>query len=282
MCEIVVTGGAGRLGQWVIRELLAHDYSVLAVDRQATRSMPCQLLQADLTDANAVHNALAGARAVIHLGAVPGPNEEAAAATYENNVLSTYHVLESAAAHGLKKVVFASSVFALGWHQDPEVYWPQYVPVDEDHPLTPFESYGLSKQIGEQICATVSRRSGMPTISLRIMNVIQEGGYDVLPWTRPTKESGVRFVLWPYVDVRDAAVACRLALEANTTGHEALFIAAEDIRFDVETEILLREFAPQVEIRAPLEDRASIISIQKAQRLIGYQPGHSWQTGCHT
>ena len=278
MCEIVVTGGAGRLGQWVIRELLAHNYSVLSVDRQTARSMPCQFLQADLTDANAVHNALAGARAVIHLGAVPGPNEEAAEATYENNVLSTYHVLESAAAHGLKKVVFASSVFALGWHQDPEVYWPQYVPVDEDHPLTPFESYGLSKQIGEQICATVSRRSGMPTISLRIMNVIQEGGYDVLPWTMPTKESGVRFVLWPYVDVRDAAVACRLALEADTTGHEAFFIAAEDIRFDVETEILLREFAPQVEIRAPLENRASIISIQKAQRLIGYQPKYSWQT----
>ena len=105
MCEIVVTGGAGRLGQWVIRELLAHDYSVLAVDRQATRSMPCQLLQADLTDASAVHNALAGARAVIHLGAVPGPSVETAATTYENNVLSTYHVLESAAAHGLKKVV---------------------------------------------------------------------------------------------------------------------------------------------------------------------------------
>ncbi len=282
MGEIVVTGGAGRLGQWVIRELLAHGYTVLSVDRQPPDSTPCRFLQVELTDANALHNALAGARAVIHLGAVPGPNEEAAAATYENNVLSTYHVLESAAAHGLKKVVFASSVFALGWHQEPEGYWPQYVPVDEDHPLTPFEAYGLSKQIGEQICATVSRRSGMPTISLRIMNVIQEGGYDVLPWTTPTKESGVRFVLWPYVDVRDAAVACRLALEANTTGHEALFIAAEDIRFDVETEILLREFAPQVEIRAPLEDRASIISIQKAQRLIGYQPGHSWQTGCHT
>ncbi len=282
MCEIVVTGGAGRLGQWVIRELLAHDYSVLSVDRQTTRSMPCQLLQADLTDASAVHNALAGARAVIHLGAVPGPSVETAATTYENNVLSTYHVLESAAAHGLKKVVFASSVFALGWHQDSEVYWPQYVPVEEDHPLTPFEAYGLSKQIGEQICATVSRRSGMPTISLRIMNVIQEDGYGALPWTTPTKEAGVKFVLWPYVDVRDAARACRLALEAETTGHEALFIAAEDIRFDVETEILLREFAPQVEIRAPLEDKASIISIQKARRLIGYQPGHSWQTRCHT
>ena len=269
------------MGQWVIRELLAHDYSVLSVDRQTTRSMPCQLLQADLTDANAVHNALAGARAVIHLGAVPGPNVEAAAVTYENNVLSTYHVMESAAAHGLKKVVFASSVFTLGWHQDPEVYWPQYVPVDEDHPLTPFEAYGLSKQIGEQICATVSRRSGIPTVSLRIMNVIQEDGYGALPWTTPTKESGVRFVLWPYVDVRDAARACRLALEAETTGHEALFIAAEDIRFDVETEILLREFAPQVEIRAPLEDKASIISIQKARRLIGYHPKNSWQTRCH-
>ena len=118
MGEIVVTGGAGRLGQWVIRELLAHGYTVLSVDRQPPDSTPCRFLQVELTDANAVHNALAGARAVIHLGAVPGPNAEAAGATYENNVLSTYHVVESAAAHGLKKVVFASSVFALGWHQD--------------------------------------------------------------------------------------------------------------------------------------------------------------------
>ena len=282
MCEIIVTGGAGRLGQRVIRELLAHDYTVLSVDRQPPDSTPCRFLQADLTKANSVHDALRGARAVIHLGAVPGPTAEAAATIYENNVISTYHVLESAAAHGLKKVVFASSVFALGWHPDPEVYWPQYVPVDEDHPLTPFEAYGLSKQIGEHICATVSRRSGMPTVSLRIMNVIQEDGYGVLPWTTPTKQCGERFVFWPYVDVRDAATACRLALEAETTEHEALFIAAEDIRFDATTEVLLREFAPQVEIRTPLQGKASVVSIQKAQRLIGYQPKNSWQTRSKT
>ena len=157
------------------------------------------------------------------------------------------------------------------------MYWPKYVPVDEDHPLTPYEAYGLSKVIGEDICGAVSRRTGMATVSLRIMNVIQEDGYFAFPWPHPTKEQGVRFVLWPYVDVRDAATSCRQALEARTTGHEPLFIAAEDIRFDASTEALLREFAPQVEIRKALSGSASVISIDRARELIGYQPAYSWR-----
>jgi nucleoside-diphosphate-sugar epimerase len=174
--------------------------------------------------------------------------------------------------------VHASSAFALGWHEDPQRYWPQYAPVDEAHPLTPFEAYGLSKQIGEEICAAESRRTGLATVSLRIMNVIQADGYYALPWPMPTAEQAVRFVMWPYVDVRDAAAACRLALAAPTAGHEAILIAAADIRFDAPTEKLLQTLAPQVEIRRPLPDRTSVISLEKAARILGYKPQYSWQS----
>ena len=278
MKRIVVTGGAGRLGRLVVAQLIERGYDVLAVDRVPARDLPCRTLVMELTDAAAVYDVLSGADAAIHLGAVPGPTSQPASTTFQNNVLSTFHIAEAAAALNLKKLVFASSVFTLGWVEDAHRYWPRYVPVDEEHPLTPFEAYGLSKVVGEEICAAASRRKGMPIVSLRIMNVIWPDGYSSWPAIPPTPDNPVRFVMWPYVDGRDAARSCWLALEAHTTGHEAIFIAAADIRFDRPTHELLAAVAPpSLEIRGKLNSRASVISCDKARRLIGYEPQHSWQ-----
>lgn len=277
MKKVVVTGAAGRLGRKVVSDLISRGYSVFGVDKDRPEKMQCRFLPADLTDPAVAVDVLTGADAVIHLAAVPGPVSEPSSVTFRNNVMATWNITEAAAAIGLQKIVFASSVFTLGWHESPTAYLPQYVPVDEEHPLTPFESYGLSKVLGEEIIATASRRSGIPAVSLRIMNVIQEDGYFAFPWPTPTGLLATRFVMWPYVDVRDAAVACRLALEADITGHEACFIAAEDTRFDAPTESLLREFAPKVEIRQPLRDSASVISIEKARRLLGFRPQYAWR-----
>jgi nucleoside-diphosphate-sugar epimerase len=277
MKRIVVTGAAGRLGRKVVAELLGRDYEVLATDLERPDALPCRFLQADLTDAAAVLDVLTGADAVVHLGAVPGPLSQPPSVTFRNNVLSTWNVAETAAALRLKRIVSASSVFALGWHESPAAYWPESVPVAESHPTAPFEAYGLSKVVGEEIVAAVSRRCGIPAVSLRLMNIIQEDGYFALPWPVPTRERPVRFVLWPYVDVRDAATSCRLALEASLTGHEAVFIAAEENRFDADTTAMLSEFAPQVKVSTPLEGSASVISIEKAKRLLGFKPQFSWR-----
>jgi nucleoside-diphosphate-sugar epimerase len=278
MKRIVITGAAGRLGRLVVDELLEHGYEVVGTDCVRPASSRVRHLSADLTDAAAVYDVLRGADAVIHLGAIPGPLSSPGPTTFVNNVMSTYHVAEAAAALGLKKLVFASSIFTLGWSEDAARCWPKYLPVDEDHPLTPLEAYGLSKQIGEDICDQVSRRWGLPAVSLRIMNVIQPGGYEALPWDTPTAERGVQFGLWPYVDVRDAARSCRLALQADVTGHEAVFIAAADIRFDAQTEDLLRRLAPaELVRRRPLPASTTVINLDKAARLIGYEPRHSWR-----
>jgi nucleoside-diphosphate-sugar epimerase len=279
MNRVVVTGGAGRLGRLAIQELLAHGYQVLAVDRVRPEKLPCRFLHVGLADASGVVEVLRGTDAVLHLGAIPGPGSYPGATIFQNNVASTYQVVEAAATLGLPRLVFASTVFALGWAEEPDRYWPQYIPVDEAHPLTPYEGYGLSKQVGEDICAAASRRTGLTTVSLRIMNVISPDGYAALPWPAPTAKAPVRFVMWPYVDARDVAHACRLALEGSTTGHEAFYIAARDTRFDTPTEPLLRGLAPRaVEIRRPLEGRASVISIRKAREWLGWEPEHSWQT----
>src|SRR5688572_6834487 len=152
MGNVIVTGAAGRLGRLTVRELLDHGYSVVATDRVPPPApLGCRFVPAELTSAASVYDLLRGAEAVIHHGAIPGPSGHPQPVTFENNVMSTYHVLEAASALGLRKAVAASTVFTLGWVEEPERYWPRYVPVDEEHPLTPFEAYGLSKVIGEEI-----------------------------------------------------------------------------------------------------------------------------------
>ncbi|MBM80597.1 MAG: hypothetical protein CMJ78_08400 [Planctomycetaceae bacterium] len=278
MKRIVVTGGAGRLGVKVVESLVAKGYDVVAVDLVRPETQRCRFLTVDLTDPGPVFDTLKGTDAVIHLGAIPGPVSHPQSTTFRNNVQSTWNVTEAAATLGLQKIVFASSVFTLGWHEAADVYWPQYAPVDESHLLTPFEAYGLSKVIGEDIVAAASRQSGITAVSLRIMNVIQEEVAAHLPWPTPTQQQPVRFVLWPYVYIDDAAMSCCQALEARTSGHEAMFIAAEDIRFAASTETLLREFSPRTQIRGSLSGRQSVISIEKARQLIGYAPKFSWQS----
>jgi nucleoside-diphosphate-sugar epimerase len=274
----VVTGGLGRLGRLVVGELLARGYDVLAVDLAVAKDPPCHCLPVDLTQAAAVHDALRGADAVVHLAAIPGPTSHPASVTFCNNVLSTWNVVEAAAALGARRLVFASSMFTLGWVEQAGLFWPRYVPVDEQHPCSPFEAYGLSKVVGEEICAAASRRTGLPIISLRIMNVVHPTAYSAFPWPAPTREQPVRFVMWPYVDARDAAAACRLALEADTAGHEAMFIAAAETRFARPTADLLRELGPaDLETRGPLLDCATVVRLDRARQLIGYEPRHSWR-----
>ena len=276
MNRIVVTGGAGRLGRRVIADLIDRDYEVSAVDIVAADELDCPFQQMDLTDRDSVCRVLEVAEAVLHLGAVPGPTVADGPVTFHNNVLSTFNVVDVAAEMGLSKIVFASSLFTIGWAEDANRYWPKYVPVDEQHPLTPLEAYGLSKVVGEEICAAASRRTGIPTVSLRITNIIQPEKFDELPWPAPTHSDPVRFTLWPYVALEDAATACRLALETETKGHEAFFIAAPDNRFDSPTRDLLSEFAPQVENREELPGTSSVLSIEKARRILGYEPQHNW------
>lgn len=280
MKHVVVTGGSGRLGRVVVDSLVAQGESVVSVDVVPRDGCPCPSLLADLTQAGEAYDVLADAEAVVHLAAVPGPRVQPASVAFDVNVRSTYNVVEAAVAHRLSRVIFASSVFTLGWHEDADHFWPDYVPVDEAHRLAPLEAYGLSKVVGEEICATACRRSGMTAISLRIMNVIQTDGYHALPWPAPRPDAGVRFVMWPYVDVRDAARGCCLALRADVRGHEAMYIAAADTRFDAATEALLGELAPAVEVRRQLPDRASVISNAKAESLIAYEPRHEWASFC--
>lgn len=168
---ILVTEAAGRLGKSVFSRLIEKGYGVLGTDRAPYDNSPTPFRQADLCDKKEVEELLTGAEAIIHMGAIPGPGHEAYE-TFGNNVLSTFNVLQAAADQEVRRVVFASSAFAMGWSGDPTAFVPRYLPLDEQHPMTPFESYGLSKQVGECIAEMVARRTKTSVASLRFTNVV--------------------------------------------------------------------------------------------------------------
>jgi nucleoside-diphosphate-sugar epimerase len=225
MKKIVVTGGSGRLGQFVIRELLADRYEVLSLDRVPQREKSCATWIADLRNAGDLFEAANGAYGVVHLGAYQAPNLAPDAETFSNNVTATYNLLRAAADLGVKKVVIASSTAAFGFIYAKNLWAPDYLPLDESHPSKPQDSYGLSKVVGEQIADSIVTAHEVMTISsLRFPGVNFDLSYASFRerWLNPqTRASG----LWSYIDARDAAIACRLALEVNFRGHE-VFIAS--------------------------------------------------------
>src|SRR5262245_19930726 len=155
MKKVVVTGGSGRLGQFVIRDLLAQGYQVLSLDREPPREKLCTSWLVDLCHAGDLFEALRDAYGIIHLGAYQAPNLAPDAETLSNNVTASYNVLRAAADMGVKKVVMASSTAAFGFIYAHKLWAPDYLPLDENHPSRPHDSYGLSKMLSEQIADSI-------------------------------------------------------------------------------------------------------------------------------
>ena len=277
---IVVTGAAGRLGRLVVRRLVDRGYQVLATDRVAFDESPAEFIRNDLGDPRRVGEMLDTAEGVIHMAAIPGPTSEEPRQIFDNNVRSTFNVLMAAEELNIRRVVFSSSAFGMGWAHDPGAFVPLYLPLDEEHPMMPFEPYGLSKQIGECIGAMVARRSLTSVVSLRFTNVVWPEVLAEFPWPAPTPEKPRTLVMWAYADPDDVAEAHVLALHAGLTGHEAFMLAQPTTRFKESTaELIELNFGSKVEIRGELKGNASVISTEKARRKLGWMPRAGWSEG---
>ena len=275
---IVVTGAAGRLGRMVVQLLVDQDREVLATDQLAADGLPAEFVRCNLVDAKAVEGILKGAEAVVHMGAIPGPMREDPRVIFDNNVESTFNVMMSAAELGLRRVVFSSSAFGMGWAHDGNAFVPLYLPLDEEHPMMPFEPYGLSKQVGEDIGRMIARNSGATVVSLRFTNVALPEVIAKFPWPAPTPENPLTLVMWAYAEARDVAEAHVLALDAAIEEYEAFMIAQPSSRFDEPTiDLVKNNFGDRVEIREGLSGTASVISTDKAQRLLGWRPRYDWR-----
>ncbi|MBI3969901.1 MAG: NAD(P)-dependent oxidoreductase [Chloroflexi bacterium] len=274
MRRIAVTGGSGKAGRAVVRDLLEHGYEVVNVDVQPPDERPCPTLKADLTDLGQAVEALRGVDGVVHLAAIPAPRLQTDEVTFRTNVTSTYNVFTAATIVRAARVVWASSETTLGLpFENPP---PAYVPVDEEAPLWPNSSYALSKVLGEEMARQFHRWSGLPSIGLRFSNVIEPSRYAEFPsfWDDPHKR---KWNLWGYVDCRDVAQACRLALTADIHRADVFIIAAADTVMNRPSRELMREVFPRVPVREGLGGFDTLLSIAKAQARLSYAPAHSWR-----
>ncbi len=270
--RIVVTGGSGKAGRWVVRDLRDRDHDVLNVDVVHDGSPHGQTMLADLADLGQAIEAIAGADAVVHLGAIPAPGLRATGETFRNNAMSTYNVFSAATEARVRSVVWASSETVLGLPFDEP---PAFAPIDESHPPRPESSYALSKLTGETMAQQFARRSGIPFVGLRISNIMEPDDYArFATWQDDAMVR--RWNLWGYVDVRDVAQAIRRALDTEGAGAEIAIVAAADTVMRRDSADLMREVFPAVPIRRQLEGRETLLSIDRARELFGYAPEHSW------
>jgi nucleoside-diphosphate-sugar epimerase len=283
--RVCVTGATGKAGRAAVTELRAHGYLVVATDTRLTSDdVATGVLQADLTDYGQATEVLRGADAVVHLANIPAPGRSTAAVTFNDNATMNFNVFHAAASLGLGRVVWASSETTLGLafghdrEQEPGGIGapPRYAPVDEDHFPIPNTTYALSKVVSETIAEQISRWSGLPFVGLRISNIMQARDYDRFPsyWPDPHAR---RWNLWGYVDVRDVALACRLGLEADVSGSHNVIIAAADTVMNRPSREMLAEVFPDVPVTRELGEFETLLAIDRARELLGYQPRHSWR-----
>jgi nucleoside-diphosphate-sugar epimerase len=272
--RVCVTGASGQAGRAVVRELLEHDYEVAATDITGTRDNG--ILRADLTDYGQAIEVLQGADAVVHLANIPAPGLATPAVTFNANVAMNFNVFQAAASLGLSRVVWASSETTLGLPFDVP---PRYAPVDEDHYPVPTTTYALSKVASETVAGHIAQWSGIPFVALRFSNIMSPGDYERFPAAQADPQAR-KWNLWGYIDERDAAAACRLALEAPAeavAGSPSFIIAAADTVMNRPSADLLAEVFPGVSLTRDVGEFGTLLAIDRARQVLGFEPRHSWR-----
>ncbi|QHK20421.1 NAD-dependent epimerase/dehydratase family protein [Pseudarthrobacter psychrotolerans] len=278
--KIAVTGGSGKLGRHVVRRLTEEGHQVMNLDRAGERSPGLAIV--DLRNYGQVldvlfslDSRLTGFDAVVHLGAIPAPGLMPDAATFENNMLSTYNVFQACRRAGIKKVVYASSETVLGLPFDVD---PPYIPVDEEYPARPESTYSLVKHLEEQMAIQLTRWDPELSITgLRFSNVMDPEDYERFP-SFDADAMLRKWNLWGYIDGRDGAQAVARALENGQPGFEAFIIANADTVMTRSSASLAAEVFPNVMVTKDLGEHETMLSIDKARRLLGFEPEHSWRT----
>src|ERR1700749_2347265 len=287
--RVCVTGATGKAGLVAVRHLREHGYEVTATDIAVTDARAEGVLKADLTDYGQATEVLRGADAVVHLANIPAPGLTTPAVTFNDNVSMNFNVFHAAAALGLTRVVWASSETTLGLpfgggreqFPGPAGQPPRYAPVDEDHFPVPTTTYALSKVVSETIAEQIAGWSQIPFVGLRISNIMELNDYERFPsdWPDPQLR---KWNLWGYVDVRDVAAACRLGLEADVTGSQNVIIAAADTVMNRPSRDLLAEVFPSVPLNREIAEFGTLLAVDRAKQVIGYEPGHSWRDEIQT
>lgn len=284
--KILVTGVSGYVGSALAHELLAHGYTVRGVDHTPLKDESLkgkvEMVYADLTDRLAILQATEGCNAIAHLAAIPHPMVPNPEQILHTNVVGTGHLLEAAEKFGIKRFAMASTCCAFGFYFALHPFDPDYLPLDEKHPVKPQDLYGLSKVQCEEACAAYTRRCGMTTVALRLTSVVslekghrREWAKDVL-----TNKERKQRDFWTYIELKDCARAFRLAIENAPEGTFApLIIAARDSYTAHDIRELMTHHYPavagQVQHLSPAD---SVYDTRRAEEHIGFVAENSWRT----
>jgi UDP-glucose 4-epimerase len=282
--KVLVTGAHGKVGRVLVRALDRAGHDVRASDLTRPRwdraepGEPEDYVQADLTDAGACYALVRGCDAVVHTAAIPQPVHNAPHVVFGNNLLATFNVLEAAIAAAIPRVVNFSSETVPGFIFAERRFQPDYLPIDEEHPIRPQDPYAQSKWFGELLMERAPERADVATISIRPCWVQDAASYE--PNLGPiVRDPSV--LIWnycSYVDVYDLCEATVLAVESDLPGHEVLYVASPDTIGGHPLEETVRRYydGDGIEFRPVSRPDASAIDSSKAQRLLGWQPARSW------
>ena len=277
--RLAVTGSSGKLGRSVVAGLKEAGHDVLGLDLHGERRP--DFLSIDLTKYGDVVDAFIGVDgrhsgfdAVVHLAAIPAPGLQADAATFHNNMLATYNVFQACRRAGIQRIVYASSETVLGLPFDED---PPYIPVDEEYDARPESTYSLVKHLEEQMAIQLTRWDPALSITaLRFSNVMDPEDYAAFP-SFDSEPLLRKWNLWGYIDGRDGAQAVLRALENAQNGFDRFIIAASDTVMSRSSASLAAEVFPNVEMVREVGEHETLLSIDRARRVLGYEPQHSWR-----
>jgi len=289
--RIFFTGGSGKAGHHVAPYLAEQGHEVTNADLTPLGHEGIADLRVNLTDLGQTWSAMAGAArssdlegaavpaydAVVHFAAIPAILLAPDATTYATNLLSTYNVLEAATRLGIPKVVLASSETTYGICFAQGERRPLYVPVDEEHPTVPEDSYAMSKVAGEATARSFQARSGADVYGLRINNVVEPHEYAEMFPAFLADPALRRRNLFAYIDTRDLGQFVQRCLTTDGLGYEVFNVANADMSVALTTDEVRERFYDGVEVRRSMDPHETFYSIEKGRRLLGYEPQHSWR-----
>ncbi len=290
--RVLFTGGAGKAGRHAVRYLLERGHRVLNLDIVPLEVEGADNRIADITDAGQVFDVMASYAgfdeldagtgvpkfdAIVHFAAVPRLLLKSDNECFRVNTMGTYNIIDAAVKYDIRKIVFASSETSYGVCFADGERKPEYVPIDEEHPTVPEDSYALSKVVNEATAKSFQRRSGFDIYGLRINNVIEPHEYELNFPAYMQDASLRRRNIFAYIDARDLGQMVDCCLKVDGLGYQVFNVSNDNHSVNLTTSELVANFYEGVEVKKEMRQDESFYSNAKAKKLLGFDPQHNWR-----